>query len=67
MPTITIRVTDTERADLESAARRSGHTLSEYVRATLDLRHNEDVIAGLNVRVEEMWTRLQRLEELAGV
>jgi uncharacterized protein (DUF1778 family) len=66
MPTITIRLSKDEKADLESAARRSDSTLSDYVRETLALRRNEDAIDGLNARVEELWRRVERLEGMAG-
>lgn len=67
MPTITIRLSKDEKADLESAARLSGQSLSDYVRETLDLRRSDNAISGLNARVEDMWTRLARLEDLAGL
>jgi hypothetical protein len=63
VPTITIRVSDTERADLESAARRSGQTLSEYIREALDFARDAPVRSIL----DDQQRRLERLEELAGL
>lgn len=75
MPTITIRVTDPEKADLESAAQREGKNVSDYVRETLALRdvgvseleridHN---IAALGNAQQAIFTRLERLERMAGL
>jgi DNA-binding transcriptional ArsR family regulator len=66
MPTVTIRLSATEKADLESAARREGQNVSEYVRGALDLR-DDAAVQGLNVRVEALWEKVARLEEMAGL
>jgi hypothetical protein len=66
MPTVTIRLSATEKTDLESAARREGQNVSEYVRGALDLR-DDDSIRGLNTRVEALWSKVARLEEMAGL
>lgn len=70
MPTITIRLSKDEKAALEAAYAEwaePGQTVSDYVRETLNLRRNDDAISGLNTRVDDMWVRLARLEELAGL
>jgi predicted DNA-binding protein len=62
MPTVTIRLSAAEKADLESAARRSGQTLSGYVRSTLTVREDlPDMLERFAVFAE----RLERLERLA--
>jgi DNA-binding transcriptional ArsR family regulator len=66
MPTVTIRLSATEKADLESAARREGQNVSEYVRGALNLR-DDAAVQGLNVRVEALWEKVARLEEMAGL
>lgn len=65
MPTITIRVSAEHKAEIERKAGTAGISVSDLVRIALDLHEND--IAGLNVRVEEMWRRMERLEELAGL
>ena len=62
MPTITIRVSDQERAALEAAASRSGQTLSQYVRETLMLRERD-----IAAQVADHERRLDALEQLAGL
>lgn len=55
MPTIAIRVSDAEKADLESAARRSGQTLSEFVRQALAVRDGKTLderVAALEARLD---------------
>lgn len=66
MATITFRLADTEKADLETAARRSGSSVGAYIRQTLDL-HDQEQIDGLNARVEALWEKVQRLEQIAGL
>ena len=60
MPTITIRLSATEKGDLESAARRSGQNVSDYVREALALRDPE-------IDWDEVQRRLRRLETLANI
>jgi hypothetical protein len=69
MPTITIRLREDEKADLEALALAAGQNVSDYVRETLALRRSvvDNVLDGLNVRVEELWTRVQRLEQVANL
>lgn len=64
MPTITIRVSDTEKADLERKALAKGQNVSDYVRATLVLRDNG---SNYDTRLCDQERRLQRLERLANL
>jgi hypothetical protein len=64
MPTITIRVSDAEKTDLERKARAEGQNISDYVRATLVLRDNGP---DYDTRLYEQERRLQRLERLANL
>lgn len=63
MPTVTVRLSADEKADLEALASREGLSLSEYVRRALHvLRTGPNVETAL----EDHESRLARLEELAG-
>lgn len=59
MASITFRLADTEKADLETAARRAGLSVSDYIRQTLDLRDEDSIKA--------LWDKIARLEEIAGL
>lgn len=63
MATITFRLADTEKADLETAARREGLSVSDYIRQTLDLR---DQVLG-KATADELWEKVARLEQIAGL
>lgn len=65
MPTITIRVSDQERTDLETAAQRSGQSLSAYIRETLDLRENRASLDWAHERIAGLERRMDALERLA--
>lgn len=58
MPTITIRVSEQERASLERAASLAGTTLSDYIRQILAVRHEKNIIR----RVAQHEARLGRIE-----
>lgn len=63
VPTITIRVTAAERAELDTLAGREGVTVSEYVRRTLAFgRERADHAAQL----ADHERRLAQLEALSG-
>ena len=57
-PTISIRLTDTEKANLEAAARLAGQTVSDYIRTSLELREQAPTI-------EDLQRRIHALEQLA--
>lgn len=76
MPTITIRVSDDEKAALERAAARDGKTVSEYIRQAIDLRHEQPdlaetvrVLVGRSnehiVHLGDLESRMRALEEIA--
>ena len=62
MPTVTIRLSDSEKADLQSRAYATDQSVSDYVRETLSLRVLEPIMERRLTDVEE---RLARLEDLA--
>jgi uncharacterized protein (DUF1778 family) len=70
MPTITIRLSADEKADLEAHARGAGQSLSDYVRETLALRTDKRLVAVLESVgevAEDHDRRLARLERLANL
>jgi hypothetical protein len=66
MATITFRLAEAAKADIEAAAQREGISVGAYIRQTLDL-HDQEQIDGLNARVEALWEKVQRLEQIAGL
>lgn len=67
MPTITIRVTEVEKHDIETEAESLGQTTSEYVRRSLNIRaEHEDVIGELLNSVEQLWARVEKIEQKVG-
>jgi hypothetical protein len=60
MPTITIRLKPTAKADLELAARRSNQSVSDYVRETLALRE-----ADASARIDALEEQVQALTRAA--
>lgn len=64
MPTITVRVTDAEKAGIEARAGRADLDVSAFVRRALDLERDAP---DLTARLEDHEHRLARLEEIAGL
>lgn len=67
MPTITIRLTDTEKTDLERTSRVAGKNVSDYVRESLDLREQQATILDVIADLANVVARVERLEEMAGL
>jgi predicted DNA-binding protein len=65
MPTVTIRLSEQERAALQAAASRSGQTLSAYVRETLGLSENRESLDWAHERIAGLERRMDALERLA--
>jgi Arc/MetJ-type ribon-helix-helix transcriptional regulator len=68
MPTITIRVTNPQKATLEARAQQAGHrTVSDYVRETLELREERESLDWAHGRIAGCERRLDALERIAGI
>lgn len=65
MATITVRVNDAEKADIEARARRNGFDgVSAFVRRALDLERDAP---DLQTQLDSLDERLGRLEGMAGL
>lgn len=64
MPTITIRVSGDEKADVERRAAAAGLDLSAFVRRALDLEREAPDLAG---RLDAVERRVTTLEQVAGL
>jgi hypothetical protein len=63
MPTITVRVNDAEKADVEMRAGRFGLDVSAFVRRALELERDAP---DLQAQLDSLGERLSRLEQMAG-
>jgi hypothetical protein len=64
VPTITVRVNATEKADIERRAALAGMDMSAFIRRALDLERDAP---DLQAQVDSLGERVDRLEGVAGL
>lgn len=66
MATITFRLSEAQKAELELAAASAGRPISDYIRQTLDLQARVR-LDGLAEHLEALTRRVDQLEQIAGL